>query len=76
MYVGEIAEVKVNPRFAYGSKGVSDENLQVPPDATLCFTVELLSTSPEPELETLNIEERKTVGYGKFFHLLNNLISI
>ena len=60
MYVGEIAEVKISPRFAYGSKG--DENLKIPPDATLSYTIEILSVSPEPEFDTLDVETRKEIG--------------
>lgn len=38
MNVGEIAEVKVDPRFAYGSLGLKNEKepeLNIPPEATV-----------------------------------------
>lgn len=71
MHVGEVAEVKVSPRFAYGSKGVKEEKLCVPPDATLHYTVELLSSSPEPELETMTVNERKEIGYDDSMFLFH-----
>lgn len=39
MNLGEKAEVKVNPRFAYGELGLtneSDNTVIVPPNATVC----------------------------------------
>ncbi len=62
MYVGEISEVKIGPRFAYGSRGFKDDHIEVPPEATLHYTIELLSVTPEPEVETMSVETRKEIG--------------
>lgn len=62
MYVGEIAEVKIGPRFAYGSKGLKEEGKEIPPDATLNFTIELLSIEFEPEIESMSVETRREIG--------------
>lgn len=34
----------------------------VPGDATLLYTLELLDTSPEQELETIPLAERRRIG--------------
>lgn len=62
MHVGEISEVKVGPRFAYGSKGYKEGDVYIPPDATLYYTVELVSVTIEPEIETMDVETRKETG--------------
>lgn len=62
MYVGEIAELKIGPRFAYGSKGLKENDIEIPADATLHYTVELISVEPEPEIETMDVETRKRIG--------------
>lgn len=67
MFVGEVSEVKVGPRFAYGSKGYKDGDVNVPPDATLHYTVQLVSVSTEPEIETMDVQTRKETGYAAYF---------
>lgn len=62
MSTGEISEVRIGPRFAYGSKGLKDEKIEVPPDATLYYTIELISTYPEPDVETMDVETREEIG--------------
>ncbi|XKL59406.1 hypothetical protein PGB90_000422 [Kerria lacca] len=65
MSTGEISEVRIGPRFAYGSKGLKDEKIEVPPDATLYYTIELISTYPEPDVETMDVETREEIGLRK-----------
>jgi len=60
MHVGEISEIKMTSRFGYGDIG-SPPN--IPGGADLVYTVELISFEPEVELETLNLEQRKDIGY-------------
>lgn len=59
MDVGEIAEVEVSSRFAYGSLG---KEPNIPPDATIWYTVELKSFKFEADIETLSISQRKEIG--------------
>ncbi|TMW39308.1 hypothetical protein DOY81_015612, partial [Sarcophaga bullata] len=50
MNVGEIAEVKVDPRFAYGSLGLKNEKepeLNIPPEATITYEVHLKDSNIE-----------------------------
>lgn len=63
MYVGEKSEVKIGPRFAYGSRGFQENDIEIPADATLHYTIELLSVEPEPEVETMDVETRREIGY-------------
>ena len=62
MDVDEVAEIEVYPRFAYGQLGKEPD---IPPDATIFYTVELKSVEPEEELETLSISQRKEIGNKK-----------
>lgn len=59
MDLEEEAELIVGPRFAFGSEGRKPD---IPPDATLNYTVILVDAEPEPFLETLPLKERKEVG--------------
>ncbi|KAG8303604.1 Peptidyl-prolyl cis-trans isomerase fkbp8 [Homalodisca vitripennis] len=59
MDLEEEAEVIVGPRFAFGSEGRQPD---IPPDATLRYSVTLLSSEPEPPLETLTLHQRKEIG--------------
>lgn len=46
MNVGEVAEVKVDPRFAYGSLGLkndADPELNIPPDSKVVLYIFILS---------------------------------
>jgi len=62
MDVGEMALLEVGPRFAYGAQG---RKPNVPPDATIMYTVELLSSEPEPDIETLPVATRRDIGCRK-----------
>lgn len=68
MNEGEQAEVVVNPRFAYGELGLKNETdpkRSIPPNATITYTVELLSTKEESELESRTYTSRKEIGNKK-----------
>ncbi|XP_063699889.1 peptidyl-prolyl cis-trans isomerase FKBP8 [Culicoides brevitarsis] len=67
MDVGEKAEIVCNARFAYGEIGFVNEDdaaKNIPPNATVTYTVELLSTKEEDE-EEQGFEVRKRVGNKK-----------
>lgn len=59
MNVGETCELKIQSRLAYGQKGLQPN---VPPDATVLYTVELVSVEPDEEIEQLSIEQRQIRG--------------
>ena len=60
---GEKAEIVCTSRFAYGSLGLQSKN--IPADATIIYTVELLSAHEETDLEKTSYESRKEVGNKK-----------
>ncbi|KAF2346269.1 Tetratricopeptide repeat, partial [Trinorchestia longiramus] len=59
---GELCDVYIHSRFAYGSKGDED---RVPPDASLLCTVKLLDFKPEDSPESLSLEDRQQIGNRK-----------
>lgn len=59
MNLEEEAEVIVGPRFAFGSEGRLPD---IPPNATLQYTVTLINAKPEPIPETLSLQDRTTIG--------------
>ncbi|XP_029172556.1 peptidyl-prolyl cis-trans isomerase FKBP8 [Nylanderia fulva] len=61
MDVGEVAEIVVDPRFAYGNLG----KRPIPPDATITYTVELKASEFEPDIETLSISQRREISNKK-----------
>lgn len=63
MDVGEQAEVNCNSRFAYGTIGLPAKN--IPADATIVYTVELLDVHEETELEKKSYASRKEIGNKK-----------
>lgn len=63
MDVGEKAEIVCSPRFAYGSIGLQSKN--IPADATIIYTTELLDVHEETDLEKYSYESRKEVGNKK-----------
>uniref|UniRef100_A0A182JU29 peptidylprolyl isomerase n=1 Tax=Anopheles christyi TaxID=43041 RepID=A0A182JU29_9DIPT len=71
MNEGEVAEVIVNPRFAYGELGLKDPSEQdpvirtVPPNATITYTVELVSMQEESDIEVRTYVSRKEIGNKK-----------
>ncbi|RZF43912.1 hypothetical protein LSTR_LSTR007248 [Laodelphax striatellus] len=62
MDVEEEAELIVGPRFAFGQRGRLPD---IPPDATLHYSVTLLSAEPEPDIAGYSIKERKRIGNRK-----------
>ncbi|KAK2588930.1 hypothetical protein KPH14_001785 [Odynerus spinipes] len=62
MNVGEIAEVEVASRFAYGTLG---KEPNIPPNSTIWYTVELKSFELEGDIETFSINQRKQIGNKK-----------
>ncbi|KAF3429284.1 hypothetical protein E2986_10194 [Frieseomelitta varia] len=62
MDISEVAEIEVDPRFAYGSRG---KEPNIPPNATIFYTVQLKSSELEEEIETLNVKQRKEIGNKK-----------
>lgn len=71
MNEGEVAEVIVNARFGYGELGVKDPTEHdpvkrtVPPNATITYTVELVSIKEEGDVETRSYASRKEIGNKK-----------
>lgn len=68
MNVGERAEVIVDARFAYGEQGHKNEEnpeRSIPANAKITYTVELVSTKEEPDLETKTYTARKEIGNKK-----------
>jgi len=62
MNVGEVCKLKIEPRLAYGHKGLKPT---IPPDTNVVFEVKLLSVDYEDEPESLNIHERRLRGNKK-----------
>ncbi|XP_032688312.1 peptidyl-prolyl cis-trans isomerase FKBP8-like isoform X2 [Odontomachus brunneus] len=62
MDVGEIADIEVSPRFAYGEIGLKP---QIPPNTVITYTVELKATELETDVETLSIKQRMELGNKK-----------
>ena len=62
MNVGEIAEVIVTPRFAYGEKGREPD---IPPNASLKLIIELISIDWVEDLSEIEALERIKIGEAK-----------
>lgn len=60
----EEAEVQVNSRFAYGTLGRPSTSSfpEIPPHATLMYSVVLKEVHMEPNIEDLTYHERKKMG--------------
>lgn len=63
MDIGEVAEITIASRFAYGEIGLPAKN--IPSNATIIYTIELLSAAEEDDLETKSYESRKSIGNKK-----------
>ena len=72
MDLGEISQMEIGPRFAYGSQGNGKD---IPADATILYTVELLQIEKEKDLEDVTINERLQIGYIYTQHLMLTNIS-
>ncbi|XP_018319727.1 peptidyl-prolyl cis-trans isomerase FKBP8 isoform X2 [Agrilus planipennis] len=62
MNVGETSKIKIEPRLAYGSRGLESK---IPPNATILYEVTLLSADDDDEPESLNLAQRKLKGNKK-----------
>lgn len=62
MDVGEVSQVEIGPRFAYGSMG---NRKDIPKESTVLYTVELLAVEKEKDLEDYTLEERLKTGNQK-----------
>lgn len=62
MNLGEICELKIQSRLAYGPKG---SDTLIPPDATVHFEVELAAIEPDDEPKDLSITQRRFKGNEK-----------
>jgi len=60
MYVGEISEIKIPPRFGYGELGLESK---VPSETKLVYIVELIAIKPILDPEDLTPSERLKIGY-------------
>lgn len=59
MNVGEKCKLKIEPRLAFGKKGLLPK---IPPNTVLIYDIELVSVEPEDEIENLSIQQRKYIG--------------
>lgn len=59
MELGEVSQLEIGPRFAYGSQGNGKD---IPADATILYTIELLKVENEKDLEEVTIDERLKIG--------------
>ncbi|CAL8099070.1 unnamed protein product [Orchesella dallaii] len=62
MCKGEVATIKISPRFAFGSKGSEPK---VPPNSHIIYEVELISFENEKDLAELTVSERRETGNRK-----------
>ncbi|XP_011193416.1 peptidyl-prolyl cis-trans isomerase FKBP8 [Zeugodacus cucurbitae] len=68
MNIGEVAEVSVDSRFAYGSLGLKnekDDSANVPADSTLTYEVHLLDCKSEDFSDLKSFEVRRKYGTRK-----------
>lgn len=63
MDIGEVAEIEVDARFAYGSLG---KEPNIPPNAVILYTVELKSSELEKDIQTLSVNHWKEIGLVSF----------
>lgn len=68
MSIGEVAEITVESRFAYGTIGLKNENTElapIPSCAKIIYTVEIIAFKEESDLESRTFEQKKQVGNKK-----------
>jgi len=61
MDTGEVAEILVNSRFAYGTNGAES----IPPNATIKYTVELKEVEFQPDIVNMSTEQRRKISNKK-----------
>ena len=59
MNTGEVSKVIIQPRFAYGELGLLPK---IPGNATLEYEITLVSWEKEPDIETISVGDRMTIG--------------
>lgn len=59
MNVGERCLLQIEPRLAFGVKGLPPK---IPPNAVVLYDVELVCVQPEDEIENLTISQRIITG--------------
>lgn len=57
--IGEKCLLKIEPRLAYGEKGLPPT---IPPNTTVIYEVELVAVEPEDEIDSLTIQQRQITG--------------
>jgi FKBP-type peptidyl-prolyl cis-trans isomerase len=62
MNVKERCVLKIEPRLAFGTIGLSPK---IPPNSVVIYDIELVAVEPEDDPEALPISERKIQGYVK-----------
>ncbi|XP_005110253.1 peptidyl-prolyl cis-trans isomerase FKBP8 [Aplysia californica] len=62
MDVGEKCELFTDARYAYGPLGRDPD---IPKDASITYTIELINVQPEQELSSLGTEKRLSMGEAK-----------
>lgn len=63
MRQGEVAQFKIAPRYAYGSRGSSEP--AIPAEATLLYEVELLEATHMPDVDDMDPKERVDLADAK-----------
>ncbi|XP_056638956.1 peptidyl-prolyl cis-trans isomerase FKBP8 [Diorhabda sublineata] len=62
MNINETCKLKIEPRLAYGKKGLPPK---IPSDAVVIFEVQLVSVEPEDDIDTMAIAQRRKKGNKK-----------
>uniref|UniRef100_A0A0C9RN44 peptidylprolyl isomerase n=1 Tax=Fopius arisanus TaxID=64838 RepID=A0A0C9RN44_9HYME len=62
MDVGEVAQIEISPRFAYGDLGKKPD---IPPGATLHYNITLKAVEMEPIVEEMGFTQRREFGNKK-----------
>ncbi|XP_054740132.1 peptidyl-prolyl cis-trans isomerase FKBP8 isoform X1 [Anastrepha obliqua] len=68
MNVGEVAEISIDARFAYGNLGFkneTNESASIPPDSKLIYEVHLLDSKSEDFSDLKSLEIRRKYGTSK-----------
>lgn len=65
MKVGEVAEISVDSRFAYGSLGLKNNFGNIPSDAKIIYCLELMDCKTEEDTDLSKFQIRKKFGNRK-----------